>query len=90
MDVKEAVRAAKNYVTDLLSEESLKNIGLEEVKFNQRTREWNVTIGFSRPWDFDVANPSRLTENFKPGRDYRMVTIKDGTGELVSLTRRDS
>ncbi len=50
MDVKQAVRTAKKYVADILSEEPVANIGLEEVEFDEIENIWAVTIGFSRNW----------------------------------------
>jgi hypothetical protein len=49
MDVKEAVAGAKKYVGELFAQEGLINIGLEEVEFDEPTKEWHITIGFSRP-----------------------------------------
>jgi len=51
MDVKEAIRLAKQYVTDLFIQEGIDQIGLEEVEFDDMNNTWLVTIGFSRPWD---------------------------------------
>ena len=51
MDVKEAVRTAKEYLSDLYEGEQIMNVGLEEVVFEDRLNSWRVTIGFSRPWD---------------------------------------
>ncbi|MBV8203134.1 MAG: hypothetical protein JOZ15_21170 [Acidobacteria bacterium] len=50
IDVKEAVRAAKTFVADILASEKVTNIGLEEVKLDDA--QWLVTLGFSRPWDY--------------------------------------
>ena len=50
MDVKEAVRAAKEYVVDLFDGEEIDYVGLEEVEFDHESDQWKITIGFSRPW----------------------------------------
>ena len=55
MDVKEAVRRAKNYLDDLYQAEEIANVGLEEVVFEDMSNTWKVTIGFSRPWDYRKA-----------------------------------
>ncbi len=50
MDVKKAVRAAKAYIIDLIidlyADESIENVGLEEVKFHDQSAAWEITIGF--------------------------------------------
>lgn len=51
MDVNQAVALAKKHVADLFAEEKVTNIGLEEVEFDEAANVWNVTVGFSRPWD---------------------------------------
>ena len=50
MDVKEAVQTAKKYVAELFTDETIADVGLEEVEFNNTSNSWEVTIGFSRPW----------------------------------------
>ncbi len=49
MDVKEAAKLAKEYVADLFRDEGISNVGLEEIELHGQT--WEVTVGFSRPWD---------------------------------------
>ena len=51
MDVKEAAKLAKEYVADLFAEEEIGNVGLEEIELAADRRYWEVTVGFSRPWD---------------------------------------
>ncbi len=51
MDVKEAVGTAKKYVDDLFANESIANVGLEEVAFDDTKHAWKVTVGFSRTWN---------------------------------------
>ena len=46
MNVKEAVVAAKSYVSDLFSDEGLTNLGLEEIEHNDARGELYVTLGF--------------------------------------------
>ena len=49
MDVKEAVRIAKEYLGDLFEAEQITNVGLEEVVFEDASNSWKVTLGFFRP-----------------------------------------
>jgi hypothetical protein len=57
MNVKEAVNVARAYVAELFSSEHAVNMGLEEVEFDDTRGVWNVTIGFSRPWDRPETSP---------------------------------
>jgi hypothetical protein len=85
MNVKQAVASAKRYIGELYSEEGIANVGLEEVDFDSKAREWEVTIGFSRPWD--EAGNSLL----KPGirsRSYKVVRVSDATGDVRSVKDR--
>ena len=53
MDMKDAAKLAKEYVADLFDEEGISNVGLEEIVFRDDGGDeyWDVTVGFSRPWD---------------------------------------
>ena len=73
MDVKAAVRLAKTYVADLFAEDGIRDVGLEEVEFDDAAAEWHVTIGFARSFPFDPENP--LSPRLSGPRDYKVVTI---------------
>ena len=93
MEVKEAVRVAKEYVNDIFSEETISDLGLEEVDFDHASHEWRITLGFSRPWSgkqvaqggggFTLIPPPRLA-----GRVYKVVRIDDERGRVASLKNR--
>jgi len=85
MNVKEAVAKAKAYVLDLFENEDLTNVGLEEVEFNDDTKVWTVTIGFSRPWDIKTNALAGITTS----RSYKVVTIDDFSGEVKSVKNRE-
>jgi hypothetical protein len=91
MNVKEAVEQAKGHIKDLFAGEQISNLGLEEVEFDDNSKIWNVTIGFSRPWD-TVANAfaaiSRQTGT--PNRSYKVVSIDDSTGSVRSVKNRET
>lgn len=84
MDVKEAVKTAKDYIIDIFGDEGIEHVGLEEVKFDAGAEAWEITIGFSRPWDRSglpiLPNPAR--------RSYKVVRINDIDGQVVSVTHR--
>ncbi len=86
MDVKEAVQTAKNYVAELFTDETIENIGLEEVEFNDTSNNWEVTIGFSRPWQTNIL--AGALSNTHQTRSYKLVCVKDDSGQVLSLTDR--
>ena len=89
MDVKEAARTAKTYVTELFAEENICEVGLEEVEFDVGSQRWKITVGFSRPWDWDRTNNLTATlVDRRPARSYKVVRINDRTGRVDSLTDR--
>ena len=87
MDVKEAVRTAKEYLSDLFEAEQIMNVGLEEVVFEDTSNSWRVTIGFSRPWDQKNSLATALGD-IRPARSYKVLCINAGSGEVESLTDR--
>jgi hypothetical protein len=89
MDAKQAIKAAKNYVSDVFEDEGLMNLGLEEVKFKEFEDCWEITLGFSRPWNVNKSPLSGLTETQTLQRTYKIVVIKDGTGEVIEIRNRE-
>ena len=87
MDVRYAVRRAKEHIGELFADEHIINVGLEEVSFDEESTSWNVTIGFDRDWERKDAQPHSI---FRPApqRAYKMVTMIDGTGEITSMKDR--
>lgn len=94
MNVKEAVRTAKEYVTELYEEEPVKHIGVEEVIFDERDNAWKITVGFFRPWD-EKLGLSGILGSVAEGepalwkrRSFKIVQVDDGTGKVQSMTHR--
>lgn len=90
MNVKDAVSAAKTYLTDLLSDEALTNVGLEEVELDEERGDWVVTVGFSRPWDEPRNIVAALATSNIPRRSYKVVRISDGDGKVRSVKNREA
>jgi hypothetical protein len=94
IDVKTAVRAALEYVRDAFEEESLSNLGLEEVE--RRDKTWYVTVGFSRPWDYPKPSPlwdynplAQLRQaDERPRRDYKVVHVSAESGQVEAVKNR--
>lgn len=90
MDVREAITVAKTYVAEVFADERAQNVGLEEVEYDEAARAWNVTIGFSRPWDFPVTLSGIVSANRNPiRRTYKTVRISDEDGKIVSVKNRE-
>lgn len=85
MDIKEAVKTAKQYVADLFDDEGISYIGLEEIKFETNSHEWLVTVGFERRWDRTPRPISTMLEPTRK-RTYKLVRMNDKTGEILALT----
>lgn len=90
MDVKEAVRLAKQYVIELFAEETIINVGLEEVKFDEATNTWSVTIGFSRPWDQPQSPIAAISGHMLyPKRSYKVILISDDNAKVISVKNHE-
>ncbi len=85
MDVKEAVVRAKTYVADLFADEGVRELGLEEVEFDDVGHAWNITVGFTRVWA-KPENPFAMA--FSP-RSYKVVSLRDDDGRVVSVRHRE-
>lgn len=102
MDVKEAARTARAYIADLFADENVQHVGLEEVKFDDVSEIWNITIGFSRPWELSKEPPKKpvplvlapVLEELNPPppptpqRSYKIVRVRDSDGCVISVTHR--
>lgn len=94
MDVKEAVRIAKEYIGQLFESEGAQNVGLEEVEYEGESCIWYVTVGLSRPWDREqpptVASIAEIMGTpRKYRRDMKVVAIEESTGRVLSVKNRE-
>jgi hypothetical protein len=95
MEVKQAARIAIDYVRKLFDEEGTSNLGLEEIEFLTEPKTWQVTVGFSRPWDYPKPHEFRTTllqpyspHIIRPRRSYKTVLVDDESGAVVSVRNR--
>jgi hypothetical protein len=85
MDAKQAVGIAKDYIADLFAPEQIRNLGLEEVEFDQGEGVWFVTIGFARPWEQSgFLARSGLAEP----RSFKILRISNEDGRVFSVKDR--
>lgn len=100
MTVKEAVTAAKNYIQEVFADEQISDLGLEEVEFEEDTKCWRITVGLALPYYATSSKRSPLSDSAVVSlldmmrekalrRSYKVVTIKDSTGEVVSVRNRE-
>ena len=86
MSPREIITIAKDYVADLYRDEGAMNFGLEELRFDDVSRVWEVTIGFSRQWDLGAGQ--RMSQMFEPKplpRTYKVVEIRDSDGGVLGM-----
>jgi hypothetical protein len=90
LDMKEAARLAKGYISDLYAPEEINNVGLEEIEFDSDTGHWKVTVGFSRPWDRIKNKTVAATLGYpRAARSYKVVSISDDTSKVESVKDYD-
>jgi hypothetical protein len=103
MDVKDAVKVAKDYVRTIFEDEHITEVGLEETDFDEKSGEWKITIGFKRPFKTGSTDkkhssnlaglPSLLNELSRGHtvymeRWYKLVSIDDKTGSVLNMRDR--
>jgi len=87
LSVKEVVSRAISHIGELFARDSISNVGLEEVDYDSENRIWVVTVGFSRPWDFQNAGSlaSFVDRSITPTRSFKIIRISDVDGEVLSV-----
>ena len=85
MEVKDAVTKALDYFAEVFAEEDLSNIGLEEVMYDSARKRWNVTVGFSRPWDYPSQPILQIQPKHPVNRNYRVVEINDRDERVTGI-----
>lgn len=89
MEVKDAVRSAKRYVADLFADEQPDEIGLEETEYDNKEKEWRITIGFRRI--LVGTNRKGALKGFpvpRAERSFKIVRIRDSDGAVLGVADR--
>ncbi len=89
MNVKEVVKIAIEHINDVFSDEELSNVGLEEVTFNDQGDFWSVTVGFSRPWDYQKPSVVAGLQPRQAVRQFKVVEVRDRDGEVLAVKIRE-
>lgn len=79
LDVREAVKTAKECVDELFAGENIGSPRLEEVAFDETGPVWKVTVSFQRP-----SSLGALADH----RTFKVVQVNDRTGYIESVTHR--
>ena len=79
MDVREAVKKAKESIVTVFADENIQDPRLEEIRFTEGPPTWKVTISFVRPSFLLPLNTERT---------FKVVHLDDLSGEVRSVTHR--
>jgi len=80
INVKEAVKKAAEYFTDLYHDQ-FRNLLLEEVELSDGY--WLITLGYDAPSDIRSVLANKATRRFK------LFKIDGDTGEVISMKIRE-
>lgn len=87
MEVKDAVEAAKSYVAEMFVAETVSDVLLEEVRFEELPGEWAITIGFRRRGAEPVVIDSAVG-SLRTDRSFKVVRVRDRDGSILSMADR--
>ena len=90
MDVKQAVRTAVEYVTDIYADAIIRDVDVEEIAFDDAQNAWKITIGFFRSWSPTTLEQAlrRIESKQWKDRTFKVVQINDSEGRVVSMAHR--
>jgi hypothetical protein len=94
MNVRQAVGTAKEYVTEVFADEGISPPTLEEVEFDEPSKEWTVTVGFyrkQRPRTLEAVARMMgpLPPLFDEDKEYKIVRIQDENGKPIAIKNRE-
>ncbi|MCL0040352.1 hypothetical protein M1N02_02710 [Thermodesulfovibrionales bacterium] len=89
MNVKEVAKKAVEHLADVFESERPEYFGLEEVVLNEADDVWEVTIGFSRPWDYPKGGLVTGLQPQNPKRQYKVVRIDNKSGAIKPIKIRE-
>jgi hypothetical protein len=90
IDVKTAIRKAREYFLDVYEGVELPNFLLEEVQVSEDDRHWLITFGFDTDREA-IVNPMALTlygTQPKFVREYKTVRLDRVTGSAIDMVIR--
>lgn len=91
MHDREAIAAAKTYVSEIYADEQIGSPRLEEFEHILSAGNWVVTLSFPRPWDTPRTRAQEVLETLGAAsplqRLFKVVTIADD-GTVLSIKNR--
>ena len=88
MNVKDAARMAKEHIAELLAGEQIRDIAIEETKFQHGANTWLITVGFFRPWHQGITREIPFDEDRNLLRSYKAVRINDRIERVEEVRER--
>ena len=93
VDVKGAIKTARDYITEVYSPETLRALQLEEVELTDDGHYWLVTFGFDTDREAETVDPVRqrvlaiqgISTPPKFVRDYKVITVRADDGKPLSM-----
>lgn len=81
IEVTEAVKLARQFAADLFEDENIKNLGLEEVVFEESDNEWRITLGYDshrvRTTEKSTNQYFQAAAIFAPASDVTKENIRE-------------
>lgn len=97
VDVKQAIRAARDYITEVYAPETPRGLQLEEVELTDDEGYWLVTFGFDTDREAEPIDPVRERVLSVQGiktppryvRDYKVIKIRADDGKPLSMKMKN-
>ncbi len=91
VDVKHAVKIAREQAQQLFENTALNNLALEEVEFDDTLNQWLITLGYDSPCIIRrKTGPSMFqTVEEERKREYKVFRIDGHKGNFISMKIRD-
>jgi hypothetical protein len=81
INVKQAVRAAREMLGSLFDECTLHNVRVEEVEQSDDERSWFITLGFD-------PTPLGRKDLIHPAREFKQFRVNAQTGKVQAMKTR--
>ncbi len=91
MDVMEAIKLAKQYVSQIYAEDPVTNVSVEETEFDEAQNRWKITLEFSKPWVAARTRAQEMLESLgatSPLRRASKVITISASGGVISMKDR--
>lgn len=92
MDARQAIAQAKEYLSKVFADELTSPPTLEEIWFDEKKKEWFVTLGVRRPSNHTERDVWRdpLGGKIRTLPDYKVVRISEKEGRLPKVVDREA